>query len=69
MAKMDDMEEVSYKESKAQTKARREDGLNMIRPFTFDEKKLLWDGENMKITNLEAANQFVSREYRDGFGV
>ena len=44
MAKMDDMEEVSYKESKAQTKARREDGLNMIRPFTFDEKKLLWDG-------------------------
>ena len=44
MAKMDDMEEVSYKESKAQTKARREDGLNMIRPFTFDEKKILWDG-------------------------
>ena len=30
----------------------------------YARKKLLWDGENMKITNLEAANQFVSREYR-----
>jgi hypothetical protein len=27
-------------------------------------KKLLWDGENMKITNFEPANQFVRREYR-----
>jgi len=33
----------------------------------YARKKLLWDGENMKITNLEAANQFVTREYRDGF--
>jgi hypothetical protein len=33
----------------------------------FARKKLLWDGENMKITNLEEANQFVSREYREGF--
>ena len=32
-------------------------------------KKLLWDGDNMKITNLEAANQFVTRGYRDGFTV
>ena len=44
MAKMDDMEELSYRESKAQAKVRKEDGLNMIRPFTFDEKKILWDG-------------------------
>ena len=44
MAKMDDMEELSYRESKNQTKTRRERGLNMISPFTFDEKKLLWDG-------------------------
>jgi len=35
----------------------------------FARKKLLWDGENMKITNLEEANQFVSREYREGFTV
>ncbi|MDR0794417.1 MAG: Gfo/Idh/MocA family oxidoreductase [Chitinophagaceae bacterium] len=27
-------------------------------------KQLLWDGENMKITNFEAANQFVKRTYR-----
>ncbi len=27
-------------------------------------KKLLWDGENMKITNFDQANQFVKRDYR-----
>jgi predicted dehydrogenase len=27
-----------------------------------------WDGENMKITNFEQANQFVKREYRRGWG-
>ncbi len=27
-----------------------------------------WDGENMKITNFEKANQFVKREYRKGWG-
>jgi hypothetical protein len=27
-------------------------------------KQLLWDGVNMKITNFEAANQFVKRKYR-----
>ena len=35
----------------------------------FARKKLLWDGDNMKITNLEAANQFVTRNYREGFKV
>lgn len=30
-------------------------------------KKLLWDGTNMKITNFDEANQFVKREYREGF--
>lgn len=29
--------------------------------------KLLWDGDNMKITNYEEANQFVGREYRQGW--
>ena len=29
--------------------------------------KLLWDGANMKITNFDAANQFVKREYRSGW--
>jgi predicted dehydrogenase len=31
------------------------------------DKKLLWDGANMKITNFEDANQFVKREYREGW--
>jgi len=31
-------------------------------------KKLLWDGNNMKITNFDDANQFVKREYREGWG-
>ncbi len=30
-------------------------------------KSLLWDGESMQITNYEAANQFVGREYREGW--
>jgi len=29
--------------------------------------KLLWDGPNMKITNFDEANQFVRREYRQGW--
>lgn len=30
-------------------------------------KPLLWDSENMRITNFEPANQFVRRQYRDGY--
>ena len=40
----EEMEKMSLEESKRQTKDRRNEGLNMIRPFTFDEKKMLWDG-------------------------
>ncbi len=35
----------------------------------YGRKKLLWDGENMEITNLEEANQFVGRTYREGWEV
>ena len=31
-------------------------------------KAFKWDGENMRITNFEPANQFVKREYREGWG-
>ncbi len=31
--------------------------------------KLLWDGENMKITNFDEANQFVKRNYREGWSL
>ena len=40
----EEMEKMSLEESKRQTKERKEIGLNMIRPFTYDEKKLSWDG-------------------------
>ena len=29
--------------------------------------ELLWDGKNMKITNFEEANNFVKRQYREGW--
>ena len=36
--------------------------------YTFPgRKELLWDGKNMKITNFDSANAFVSREYRTGW--
>jgi predicted dehydrogenase len=31
--------------------------------------KLLWDNENMRVTNFDDVNQFVRRTYRGGFGV
>ena len=37
---------------------------------SFDgRKRLIWDGENMKITNYDFANKFVGREYRDGWSI
>ena len=30
-------------------------------------KKLLWDAQNMKVTNYDEANQYVKRTYRDGY--
>lgn len=35
----------------------------------YARKKLLWDGESMKITNIKEANQFVTRTYREGWEV
>jgi predicted dehydrogenase len=35
----------------------------------FARKKLLWNGENMRITNIEEANQFVGRTYREGWEI
>jgi len=29
----------------------------------------LWDAKNMKITNFDEANQFVKREYREGWSL
>jgi len=35
----------------------------------YGRNKLLWDGDDMKITNLEQANQFVGRTYREGWEI
>lgn len=32
-------------------------------------KKLLWDAENMQITNYDLANRFVMRDYRSGWAI
>ncbi|MBN8784345.1 MAG: oxidoreductase [Sphingobacteriales bacterium SCN 48-20] len=32
-------------------------------------KKLLWDAENMKVTNFDEANEFVKRSYREGWSL
>ncbi len=35
----------------------------------YGRQKLLWDGDTMRITNFEDANQFVARTYRKGWEV
>jgi len=47
--------------------ALRSYGLKDGKNYT-GRKKLLWDAKNMKITNFEGANQFVRRDYRQGWG-
>lgn len=31
--------------------------------------KLIWDNDKMKVTNFDAVNQFVKRDYRDGYSL
>jgi hypothetical protein len=33
----------------------------------YPDRKLLWDGEKMQVTNDKEANAYVRREYRKGF--
>jgi len=47
----------------------REDRGNKYMAYTGTGIRLAWDGEAMKITNYDPANQFVKRQYRDGFGM
>jgi hypothetical protein len=35
----------------------------------YPGKRLEWDGENMKVTNLDEANQYVRLEYRQGWSL
>jgi hypothetical protein len=35
----------------------------------FPNQKLLWDNDNMKVTNLDEANAWVRRPYRKGWAL
>ena len=55
----EELDKLSLQESKRQTKERRDRGKNMIRPFTFDEEKILRDGlyhNNVKEENETSNN-------------
>lgn len=43
------------------------DGKGFLYPGRYI--KLLWDGPNMKVTNFDEANQFVKRQYRQGWSL
>jgi len=45
----------------------RKDRGNKYMAYTGTGIRLAWDGQAMKITNYEPANQFVKRQYRQGF--
>jgi hypothetical protein len=56
------------------------DDFNYAGPFTetvllgnlairFPGQKLFWDGPNMRVTNLEEANQAVQHTYREGWSL
>lgn len=39
-------------------------------PYDYPGRKtILWDGDNMKVTNYEQANQWVKRNYREGWEI
>lgn len=47
---------------------RKPNGSSGRNNFNYDgRKKLIWDGPNMQITNFDDANQFVKRQYREGW--
>jgi hypothetical protein len=45
----------------------KKDGKGVDYPGRF--VKFLWDNENMKVTNVDEANQFVKRQYRQGWSL
>ena len=57
----EEQEKLSLEESKRQTKERKNKGKNMIRPFTFDEEKILWDGLREDKKNENTTNWSVTR--------
>jgi hypothetical protein len=43
--------------------------LGMVAVRAGQGHKIYYDGPNMRITNDEAANKYLTREYRPGFGM
>lgn len=35
----------------------------------YPDRKLEWDGVNLRITNFEAANEFVKPQFREGWSL
>ena len=45
----------------------REDGKGFTYPGS--NMKMLWDAQNMKVTNFDEVNQYVRRNYREGWSL
>ncbi len=43
--------------------------LGMVALRTGQGRKIEYDGEHMRVTNIEAANQYLTREYRPGWSM
>ena len=43
--------------------------LGIVALRTGQGRKIEYDGENMRVTNVEEANQYLTREYRPGWSV
>lgn len=41
--------------------------LGIVALRTGQGRKIEYDGENMRVTNLEEANQYLTRDYRPGW--
>jgi hypothetical protein len=43
--------------------------LGIVALRTGQGRKILYDGQNMRVTNIADANQYLTREYRAGWAV
>ena len=43
--------------------------LGVVALRTGQGRKIRYDAENMRVTNVEEANRFLTREYRSGWEV
>jgi len=43
--------------------------LGIVALRTGQGRKILYDGDTMRVTNIPEANQYLTREYREGWAV